>query len=122
MSEEGEVSSNYVLFAGALVAPWRLVRGTAGEFKSLELTAPYGADEGEELLLPYGLETNLELLASYGFTLPGCSNEAEYVELFKDFDDLAEAAAEFLAKERAPFEIGNAMAARLAVFPRLCST
>jgi hypothetical protein len=40
---------------GDLVSPWRLVRSASGgAIDSLQLTAPYGAAEGEELLLPYG--------------------------------------------------------------------
>lgn len=40
---------------GGLVSPWTLVRAASGRaIESLQLTAPYGAAEGEELLLPYG--------------------------------------------------------------------
>jgi hypothetical protein len=46
------------------------------------------------------VETNLELLAAYGFALPG-ANEADYIDLFGDFGDLAGAAADFLADEDA---------------------
>jgi hypothetical protein len=39
----------------SLVSPWRLVRSADGNsIESFQLTAPYGASEGEELLLPYG--------------------------------------------------------------------
>jgi hypothetical protein len=46
------------------------------------------------------VETNLELLAAYGFALPG-ANEADYIDLFEDFGDLAGAAADFLADKDA---------------------
>lgn len=40
--------------SGGLVSPWRLIRSADGKrIESFQLTAPYGAREGEELLLPY---------------------------------------------------------------------
>lgn len=46
------------------------------------------------------------MLSAYGFLLPGALNEADYIEVFEDFDDLVDAVKTFIAEEES--DVANA--------------
>ena len=99
---ESPLTMTAVETEGNFSNPWSVINDFSGRPQRVELRAPYETQKDQELLIPYGCETNLELLSQYGFFMPNESNEANFMEIFEDFEDLGKEVAQARSETDAP--------------------